>query len=173
MAALVPFFLVSCKKEPEKQPEPLKRAAPAVKAPASQAQTQAQDAEVKKEEEPAVEVKQRNPFQSHFMAAKPAEAVAKRPKRPLECCEAASFRLLAVMAGFDFPAALVQAPDGKRYIIKKGDIIGPREGKVVKITDRSVIVRELITSTDEEAKVTATDTEIKLPAEKGYSEFSN
>lgn len=109
----------------------------------------------------------RNPFQSHIMLMKPSADAPQKIKGPLECCEVAMFRLMAAVAGVkDSEAyALIQAPDSKRYVIRHGDVMGAREGKVVKITSNSLVVREH--TRDQEGKVTSTeDIEIKLLEKK-------
>lgn len=158
VAMAIPLLLVSCKKEEPAVPPPVKKAqsAPA-QAPMAAAEAVPKPAPV----EPGIEGKHRNPFLSYIVLMKGVEG-ARKIKGPLECCELALFRLVAVVAGIDNPAALVQAPDGRRYVVKRNDIIGAREGRIVKIGDRSVTVREF--ARDEFGKVTTSaDVELRLP----------
>ncbi len=83
----------------------------------------------------------RNPFRS-YLAEQAQEA--ERIKTPLECCDIRVFKLLAVVSGIDEPRALVLAPDGKRYTVKKGDLIGTREGRIVEFSEKSIIVEEVV-----------------------------
>lgn len=109
----------------------------------------------------------RNPFQSHIMLMKPSENAPQKIKGPLECCEVAMFRLMAAVTGVkDSDAfALIQAPDSKRYVVRRGDVMGAREGKVVRITSNSLVVREQVR--DQDGKVETTeDIEIKLLEKK-------
>lgn len=158
IAALIPFLFTACKKAEEtQQPFPIK------KAPAQQpAEVKAPETtDLSAQADSTVDVKLRNPFQSHIVVMKGVEG-AKKIRGPLECCELSLFRLIAVVVGEQDGYALLQAPDGKRYVIRRGDVLGTREGKVVKIFSNGITVRELYR--DEEGKVTKTeDTELKLP----------
>jgi Tfp pilus assembly protein PilP len=161
IAGIVPFSLYSCKKKAEeKAAEPLKRAGapkPAVTAPSGE-----------KAEEEAVEtgidVKLRNPFQSHILVQRGTEG-EKKAKGPLECCEVNSFKVVAVVVSTDSSFALLQAPDTKRYIVRKGDLIGTNEGRIVQIGHRGILVKEHIK--DEEGTVlSTTEIELNLPVDK-------
>jgi type IV pilus assembly protein PilP len=158
---LLPVFLTSCGgEEPQEPAIQIKEAQPPAK-PTDKA---------KEEEKPAApdpapftKKEMRNPFQTFIVTRVPTGS--KRIKGPLECCEIGLFRVLAVVTGIDEPRALVLAPDGKRYSIKKGDLMGTREGKVIAIEGKSIIVKELIR--DGEGKVVSTENvEIGLPEEK-------
>jgi type IV pilus assembly protein PilP len=83
---------------------------------------------------------ERNPFKSFIVQMKPKEDG--RVKGPLECCEIELFRLLAVITGVHEPKALVLAPDGKRYTVKKGDYIGLKSGKITEINKSGLVVTE-------------------------------
>ncbi len=106
----------------------------------------------------------RNPFLSYLAKVK-LRRQEKRIKTPLECCEVGVFRLVAVVTGVKRPRAVVQAPDGKRYIIRKGDRIGTKEGRVVAITMDSVIIKEKIR--DAEGNLVGTEiVKLTLPEKK-------
>ncbi len=91
--------------------------------------------------------RQRNPFQSHLLTMK-GKAARVKVKGPLECCELDLFRVQAMVdAGAD-SYALVLAPSGKRYLVKVGDVIGAREGRVTAIDFRGVTVREQVKTPD-------------------------
>ncbi|MBE7415713.1 MAG: pilus assembly protein PilP [Deltaproteobacteria bacterium] len=109
----------------------------------------------------------RNPFQSHLIASRGIDGPV-RIKGPLECCELNSFKLMAVVVGSADSEgyALIQAPDSKRYVIRRGDTLGTREGKVVKFTSNAVVVREV--SRDAEGKVRSSeDVDLRLPEKAG------
>ena len=113
---------------------------------------------------PVVRETLRNPFQSYII---PAEAIGEeRVRGPLECCEIGLFRLMAVISGVDNPRALIMAPDGKKYITKKGDLIGLKSGKIVKIAKSKVIVEEKFKDSSE-GKVVREFVEIRLPSDLG------
>ncbi len=128
-------------------------------------QKQPQPAEkTEKEEEIDITRLKRNPFLSYLAKVK-VKRMEQRIKTPLECCEVGVFRLVAVVTGVKKPRAVVRAPDGKRYIIRKGDRIGIKDGRVVAITMDSVMVKEKIR--DAEGNVVATETvKLTLPEKK-------
>ncbi len=153
-------LLVSCNKAEEPQQPPVKKAAKAAKQAAS---TEA--VEMTAGISGSVDGAQlmRNPFQSHIILAKAAPGSTNKVKGPLECCEVSMFKVLAAVVGVTDSEgfALIQAPDGKRYVVRRGDIMGAREGRVTKINDKGLVIREL--SRDEDGKVKSTeDIELKL-----------
>jgi type IV pilus assembly protein PilP len=156
LAALL-FPLISCSKKEEPKVEPVKKAAPAqpskVTGPAIS---------IAAPVESTAEVKQRNPFQSYILLAKIEGA--KKVKGPLECCELSMFKLQAVVLGQENAFALVLAPDGKRYIVRRGDIIGAMGGRIIRIEPKSIIVREV--NVQDGKAVSSNDTELRLPADK-------
>lgn len=101
-----------------------------------------------------IDVKFRNPFQSHLVISKGLETGTKA-RGPLECCDLSTFQLLAVVVGDNDGYGLLRAQDGKRYIVRRGDSIGSNEGRVIKLTSRSILVREV--QRDDEGKVKSTD----------------
>ncbi len=156
-----PLFLASCKKQ-----EPQQVSAPAVKkAPAVQSAPQAAGGiDIAAKPDSTIDARHRNPFQSHLILMKGIEG-PKKVRGPIECCDLTLFRLVAVVASPESSFALVQAPDGKRYVVKRGDIIGSREGRIIMIEPRSITVKEY--NKDENGKVISSeDIEIKIPAEK-------
>ena len=90
----------------------------------------------------------RNPFKTYIITRAPA--TDKRVRGPLECCPIEVFKLTAVLSGTDDPRAMVLAPDGKKYVIKKGDRIGRLGGVVVDIERSKVVISERIISADGE-----------------------
>lgn len=163
LAAALSLSLSACKKE-EPQPEQPVKMAPAKQAATLAAPAQL-DASAKIEPSVVDASRHRNPFQSHILLLRGSGDGPKKIKGPLECCELTLFRVHAVMAAKDGAFALVQAPDSKRYVVRKGDVIGIKEGKVIKIDGRAITVREF--TRDQDGKVLSTeDTEIKIPAEK-------
>ncbi len=83
----------------------------------------------------------RNPFLSYIIVRKGREK-AKRIKGPLECCALELFRVTAVVLSGESSYALINAPDGKRYIVRRGDLIGQNSGRIVKIDSGGLKVRE-------------------------------
>ncbi len=71
------------------------------------------------------------------------------------------FKLIAVMTGPVRMRAMIAAPTGKTYTVAKSTPIGLREGRVIKITTQSVVVREKIVNPLGEAE--NVETEIGFP----------
>ena len=84
---------------------------------------------------------------------------------PLECCELGLFRLMAVISGIDNPRALIMAPDGQKYITKKGDIMGLRGGKITRIYKNKIVIEEKFKDPSGK-KMVKELVEIKLPSEE-------
>ncbi|MBI5874455.1 MAG: pilus assembly protein PilP [Deltaproteobacteria bacterium] len=126
-------------------------------------------AEVKegKKEDAATDVKQKNPFKPFI--TKLTEKAAVVPKTPLQKYELEQLKLVAVMWGMNGSFAMVEAPDGKGFSIKKGDLIGSRDGRVKRIEKDRVVVEERFTEAGGE--VTTSEFEIKLPLPKGEEEL--
>lgn len=155
LIALLPFLLISCGSKEEETVVQVKRPKPAAAPVAGQAEQQVELHELT----PAS--KERNPFVSHIMLLRGART-AKKIKGPLECCDVDQFKLLAVAVAPTNSSALLQAPDGKRYIVRSGDVLGSREGRIVRIKPGSLTVREHML--DEAGKVVSTaDVELALP----------
>ncbi len=159
--ALIPLAVAACGKKDEPAPEPVKKARPAAP-PAAPEAPQSQKPEEAKAED--IDAKYRNPFQSHIILLRDTE-VARKIKGPLECCDLDQFRIVAVVVGAEGGFALVQGPDNKRYVVKRGDAMGPRDGKVIRIINDGLIVRENVK--DEDGKVVSfQDIEVRLPEKK-------
>src|SRR3990172_7547070 len=124
-------------------------------------------AEQTKKEETAITAKQRNPFKSFIVKVteKPTVAV---PKTPLQRYELEQLKLVAIIWGVNSSIAMVEAPDGKGYSIRKGDLIGNRNGKVRRIEKDRVVVEERFAEASGE--VTTNEFLIKLPLPKGEEE---
>lgn len=157
ISALAPFLLMSCGKPEEAPVTPVQKPKAVVEKPAA-----AETAAKPDLSELTAGTRHRNPFASHIMLARGGEGT-KKIRGPLECCDVSSFKLVAVISVPGKSSALVQAPDGKRYIVRNGDIIGPREGKIINIKDRSLTVREYVLD-DAGKVVSSTDTDLVLQA---------
>lgn len=97
----------------------------------------------------AVEVKLRNPFLSFIIVRQDvADADKKVVRGPLHCCELLVFKIQALMTSGKKPKALILAPDGKRYMVGIGDTIGMQDGKIIKIDEKGMMVREYTKDSD-------------------------
>jgi type IV pilus assembly protein PilP len=83
----------------------------------------------------------RDPFRS-FILEQQASRNLKHDRGPLEQFELAQLALHAVVWDTPRPRALVTDPSGRGYIVAEGTPIGKNEGRVTKITDNLVVVRE-------------------------------
>ncbi|HXI09900.1 MAG TPA: pilus assembly protein PilP [Thermodesulfobacteriota bacterium] len=159
LAALLPFVLISCGGKEEKFSAPVHK-------PKAAAVTQAaEEADQKMElHELTPASKDRNPFVSYIMLLR-GERAPTKIKGPLECCDVSQFKLLAVIVAQENSSALLQAPDGKRYIVKNGDLLGSRDGRIVRIKQGSLVVREK--TLDEAGRVISSEEiELALPAKE-------
>jgi Tfp pilus assembly protein PilP len=160
--AIIAFaLLISCNKAEEPQQPLVKKPAKAVKQsplPESTDLTAGISGSVES-------AKFRNPFQSHIILMKAVPGAPQKIRGPLECCELSVFRVLASVVGVSDSEgfSLIQAPDGKRYVVRRGDVIGAREGKVIKIHSKGMVVREH--TRDEDGKIKSTE-DIELRLEK-------
>ncbi len=64
------------------------------------------------------------------------------PRSPLEQWELENLRLTAIVWGISNPRALVYAPDGQSYIVRKDMRMGKNRGRVSRITRRELFVKE-------------------------------
>ena len=157
---VLPLFLVSCgSKAPEEEWKP-KRAKVATTPKANLASIK--KAKIRSmEKKMMVRGPENNPFLSHIIVRKGVET-EEQLKGPLECCAISLFRLLAVVVGSESSYALLQAPDSKRYIVRKGDLIGTRGGKVVRIDKMGLTIRENSYNTSGKV-ISSSDTALMLP----------
>jgi Tfp pilus assembly protein PilP len=82
----------------------------------------------------------RDPFRSFILdRLKELEAQA---KGPLEQFDLAQLKLHGVVWQSERPRALVADPSGQVYVVREGDGIGTNQGKVLRIDDNLMLVRE-------------------------------
>jgi len=80
-----------------------------------------------------------------------------RAAQPLESFDLGALKLVAIMKMGDAHAAMVEDPEGKGYVVRTGTYIGRDNGRVVKISERSVeIMEDEFTATGEIARRKAT-----------------
>jgi type IV pilus assembly protein PilP len=82
----------------------------------------------------------RDPFRSIILEQQASRNLHDRG--PLEQFELAQLALHAVVWDTPRPRALVTDPSGRGYIVAEGTPIGKNEGRVTKITDNLIVVRE-------------------------------
>lgn len=160
--------LASCGDPPP--PEPA--AAPAPKPAQAQAQKKAETAERPADAPPPLEyayspVGKRDPFRSVLDDAKQASADTDgtRPDcGPLCKWELEQLRLVAVVSGVSNPLAMVEDPNGRGYIVRRGTFVGKRNGKVTQIRSGEVVVTEIYK--DQMGKPHVNPVPIRLPEDK-------
>lgn len=154
-------LLISCNKAEEPQQPPVKKPAKAVKQ-SLLSESADLTAGISGSAESA---KYRNPFQSHIILMKAAPGASQKIRGPLECCEISMFKVMASVVGVSDAEgfALIQAPDGKRYVVRRGDVLGARDGKVIKIHSNGIMIREF--TRDEDGTIKSTE-DIELRLEK-------
>jgi type IV pilus assembly protein PilP len=85
-------------------------------------------------------VGRRDPFAPIVVREEKKAKAGDRP--PLERYNLFDFKLTAILRGGFGDNAMVEAPDGKGYVVHVGTIIGPNKGVVKKITENKLIVEE-------------------------------
>jgi len=103
----------------------------------------------------------RDPFESYLtVLAKQSQSrmQAHRSKgdhapEPLEAFDLSALQLVAIMKMGENRAAMVQDPEGKGYVVRAGSYIGRDNGRVTRISERSVeILEDEFTSTGDVVK---------------------
>jgi type IV pilus assembly protein PilP len=84
---------------------------------------------------------QRDPFEE-LLQVKKSVAGDSVPLTPLQKFDLGQFRILGIIIGKGEPRAMVTAPGGKSFILKKGIKIGKNDGTVTKITPDGIHVEE-------------------------------
>ena len=82
----------------------------------------------------------RDPFAPIVVKEEKQEKLGERP--PLERYNFSDFKLTAIIWGGFGYNAMVEAPDGKGYLVRIGTIMGPNKGVVKKITADKMIIEE-------------------------------
>ena len=166
LAACWLMLTAGCQRESTPPQPPASEAKKAISKPAPPV------AEVKEEEkkieEVVIDTKQRNPFRP-FIIKTTEKAAIVIPKTPLQKYELEELKLIAIIWGIENPIAMVETPDGKGYSVRRGDLIGNRDGKVRRIEKNKVIVEERLTEASGE--VSTSEFVIQLPLAKGEEEI--
>ena len=145
----VMFAVSGCDEAPKTPPAQQPAAPKPAVAPAAPATGSAQSAEAAKNISPEqlmqgvpyTATAKRDPFAS--LAVK-ADLSKKPGVGSLESFEAGEFRLIAVLWDSTGPYASLTLPDGKSYTVRQGTKVGLYGGKVVKISQDSLIIREMV-----------------------------
>ena len=109
-------------------------------------------------------VGKRDPFRS-FLAEleQTSTGLATRCATPLGRFELEQLRLVAVVTGLEDPVAMVQAPSGVGYSVRRGACIGKNGGVVAAVRSGEVVVTEWAIRAD--GTRDKTQTSLRLPRE--------
>jgi len=121
------------------KPAPAAAAAPAPEAPKPPAEPEWAYSSVGK----------RDPFRSWVAEARGASsALQTRCATPLGRFEIEQLKLVAVITGLEDPVAMVQAPNGVGYALRRGACIGKNGGVVAAVRSGEVVVAEWVVRAD-------------------------
>ncbi|MFB0520219.1 MAG: pilus assembly protein PilP [Desulfatiglandales bacterium] len=104
-----------------------------------------------------------DPFKSFIVVKKELEEKEKeKPKTYLETLDISQVTLSAIVLGDKESWALVRDSKGDGHVIKVGTAIGTRGGRVIKILEKEVVVREYYTDMRDREEIPK-DISIRLP----------
>lgn len=161
---------LSFAQDPPKKTIKIKKGEPA----ASQEKASQETAEKKTAEEGDAEGKEKepyfydpadkpDPFKSFILVRKEIEEEKEKtePRTYLETLELSQLTVTAIVLGKKNKWALVQDSKGEGHVIQIGTSLGRKRGKVVKIKEKEVVVREH--DTDYRGTEVINDISLKLP----------
>ena len=160
------LLLTGCQQDSQSPQPAAQQAAKESLKPATTPSPAVETKEGKKEEVASSDIKKRNPFKPFLTDLKEKKAVV--PTTPLQKYELDQLKLVAVVWGINGSVAMVEAPDGKGYSVKRGDLIGRRGGRVKRIEKNMVVVEEKFTEATGEG--ISNEFTIKLPLPKEEEE---
>ena len=162
LVVLTALAIAACGEEKSTAP----KAAPAVAKPA--AGPVAPAAPAPESEVAYSSVGKRDPFKSFLGELRATTgAVVTRCNTPLGRFELDQLRLVAVITGLADPLAMVEAPTGVGYAIRKGACIGKNGGVVATIRTGEVVVTEWAMRADGTRE--KTETALRLPKEQSLN----
>lgn len=171
MIPVLAAALISCWKEPAKPARPVVASQAGKAAPPERvksAATPSKQEEKKVETEPYIydPKGRRDPFLSIIESSKKErEAERKKSGRPSESFEVSDIRVIAIAWEKNRYFAMVQLPDKKYYTVREGMTLGLYGGKIIKIDQTSITVREFIKNY--KGEVQPKDTILRLRKEEG------
>jgi len=150
--------------EPKPPPRPPAAPAAAAKAaPAAAAPAKGPEAEVAYSS-----VGKRDPFKSFIADLRASTGpVVTRCNTPLGRFELDQLRLVAIITGLADPLAMVEAPTGVGYTLRKGACVGKNGGVVTSIRSDEVVVAEWAVKADGTRE--KTQTALRLPREQSLN----
>jgi type IV pilus assembly protein PilP len=163
--ALAVAFTVSCGSSPP--PKPTAPVAAPVAVPVAPAVAVAEPT-VDPDAPPAPEwsyssAGKRDPFRSFMSDEGPSQGIVSRCTTPLGRFDMEQLRVVAVITGLDDPVAMVEAPDGVGYSLRRGGCVGKNGGVVSAVRTGEVVVAEWAIRAD--GTRDRTQTILQLPKE--------
>jgi Tfp pilus assembly protein PilP len=145
----------------EEPPTPQKKAA--VESPEKKTADDAADEKQKKEPYIYDPTNKPDPFKSFIMVRKELEKEKEKeePRTYLETLDLSQVKVTAIVLSKSNKWALVQDSKGEGHVIEIGTSLGRKRGKVVKIKENEVVVREY--DTDYRGNKVISDISLKLP----------
>lgn len=107
----------------------------------------------------------RDPFRSFQWEQIRLEMTNADTRGPLEHFDLAQLSLVGVVWEAENVRAMVQDPSGMSYIVAEGTRIGKNDGRVIRIDDNLVVVKE--TYVDSNLEETTRDIELRIRATEG------
>lgn len=86
---------------------------------------------------------------------------------PLERFDLTQLAVMGIIWGLDEPRALVRDPTGKGYIVRAGTPIGKNKGRILRIEDNKVVVKETYLDHLDRATTKEVDLELYANGRKG------
>ncbi len=86
---------------------------------------------------------------------------------PLERFDLTQLAVMGIIWGFEEPRALVRDPTGKGYIVRAGTPIGKNKGRILRIEDNKVVVKETYLDHLDRATTKEVDLELYANGRKG------
>jgi type IV pilus assembly protein PilP len=86
---------------------------------------------------------------------------------PLERFDINQLSVMGIIWGVDEPRALVRDPTGKGYIVRAGTPIGKNKGRILRIEDNRVVVKETYLDHMDRATTKEVDIELYVNGRKG------
>ena len=146
---------------------PPRPAAPTAAAASAAAQAPAPAADPKKPSEPEWSYSsagKRDPFRTFLADLEKAQgALTTRCATPLGRFELEQLKIVAVVTGLEDPVAMVEAPNGVGYSVRRGACIGKNGGVVASIRSGEIVVTEWAVRAD--GGRDKTQTVLRLPKE--------
>jgi type IV pilus assembly protein PilP len=154
-------FAAACGDPKPKRPAPRPQAEAAPAAAATAAQAAPAPA---RDEWVYSSVGKRDPFRSFLADASQAgPALQTRCATPLGKYELDQLKLVAVITGLEDPVAMVEAPSGVGYAVRRGACLGKNGGTVAAVRSGEVVVTEFALRAD--GTRDRTQTVLRLPKE--------